>query len=108
MSVSIQEDCVGLILLIGLVEADGVTPVSLVNATSIVFFVSAPNGTTVQRNGYAYGANADGVVGHTTTGADFRAAGPWKYQARATYSTGVILYSTVQKIKVKPNIQDEA
>ena len=104
MATSIQEDSVGLVLRLSLIDGDGL-PIPLQSNTTVEFIFSSPAGTKTESAGYIYGGDGSlGVVGYTTTTGNFSVPGTWKYQARVTFATGSIFFTEVKKIKVKANI----
>lgn len=103
MAVFFQEDSIGLILRLSLVDGDG-SIISLATESTITFIFLDPSGVRTTRVGYVYGDPTLGVVGYTTVSGDFTTVGIWKYQAEIVFASGATLYTTVNKIKVKANI----
>ena len=103
MSLEIQEDCVGILLKIKLVDSAGV-PISLVNHTEVKYLIESPTGVKVEMAGSVSGDAALGVIIYVTASSVFNSPGNWKYQGRVTYNTGVIFYTKVIKLKIKVNL----
>ena len=103
MATSIQEDSVGLVLRLSLLDGDGLA-IPLQSNTTVQFIFSSPATIKTESPGYIYGDPTLGVVGYTTTTGNFSIKGTWRYQARVTFANGSIFFTEVKKIKVKANI----
>ncbi len=99
----IQEDCIGLEVLINLVDGAG-APVSLAGSSAAYMLFQNPNGSTSTKTASVVSDGSTGQITYTTVSGDLNSAGTWKYQGKVTWGGGAIFFSEVQRLKVKANL----
>lgn len=105
MTPKVQEDCVGITLQLKFVAADGVTPVPLTGSPTVQILLKDPvTGALATRTATVLNDGSTGTIEYVTTNLDLINVGSYKYQGKATWGSGQVLYTEVKKIKVKANL----
>jgi len=103
VSVTLQEDQIGVAIEVGLVASDGVTALDLTNVSTVTFVFLDPDGIRTEKTGTVNGDPLNGDVAYVLVSGDLNKPGGWKFQIKLTFP-GQTLYSEVGKIKVHANI----
>lgn len=100
---TIQKDSINARFYAALKRPD-TTIVDLTNLNVATFVFLSPTAVRKTMTGSVYGDPTDGIVEYYTETGDLDEVGTWKTQVKLEFLDGSILYTTVDKFKVKDNI----
>ncbi len=102
-ALNMQEDCVGLQLLVSFVDNLG-NPVSVAGASGVFVLLKNPSGVTATKTATIVGDGTDGQIQYALLSGDIDIPGTWQYQGKITYGGGLVFFSEVKRIKVRANL----
>ena len=104
MSDDLQEDFIGALIVVTVVDKNGV-PINLAGATTKKFILRQPNKKVIEKDAEYFTDGSDGKLKYTTVEGDLKPDGVWRVQAYIVKSGVIDGRTKVGLFEVRANIE---